>query len=108
MSQKTRRQQLEEMLADDPRDPFLRYGLAMEHAGAGDDEAAAACFRELFAVAPDYVPAYLQAGQALARLGRSDEAAQVLRTGIEQAARQNDRHAADEMSALLASLTEPL
>ena len=41
MAEKSRKQQLEEMLAEDPNDPFLRYGLAMEHAGAGAHEEAA-------------------------------------------------------------------
>ena len=40
MAGKSRKEQLEEMLAEDPGDPFLHYGLAMEHASAGDDRAA--------------------------------------------------------------------
>src|SRR6202023_699921 len=67
MSEKSRKQQIEEMLVAEPTDPFLRYGLAMEYMSQGDDEGAVRCFRELFAVAPDYVPAYLQIGQALIR-----------------------------------------
>lgn len=104
MTAKTRKQQLEEMLAEDPDDPFLRYGLAMEHVSAGDLEAAVRGFRDLVALAPDYVPAYLQAGQALARLGRAAEARDVLRQGIAAATRQNEPHAKGEMEALLDSL----
>ena len=70
------------MLAQDPNDAFLRYGLAMDYAGGGDDEAAAKEFAELMRAAPDYVPAYLQAGQVLARLGRDDEARAVYRAGV--------------------------
>ena len=55
---KSRKEQIEEMLADDPNDTFLRYGLAMEHVSAGDDAAALHCLQELLQVAPDYVPAY--------------------------------------------------
>jgi tetratricopeptide (TPR) repeat protein len=101
MSTRTRRQQIEEMLRDDPNDPELRYFLAMEHVSAGDDEGAVRCFRELFAVGPTYVPAYLQAGQTLNRLGRIQEAGEVLRQGIEVARRQNDLHAVGEMEGLL-------
>jgi Flp pilus assembly protein TadD len=101
MTGKTRKQQLEEMLADDPSDPFLRYGLAMEYVSAGDDEGAVRCFHELFAAAPDYVAAYMQAGQALARLGRTAEAKDVFRQGIERATRQGDQHAAGEMEGML-------
>jgi Tfp pilus assembly protein PilF len=104
MTDKTRKQQLEEMLAEDPKDPFLRYGLAMEYVSAGDPETAVRCFRELFAVAPAYVPAYLQAGQVLARLGRATEARDVLREGMAVAAREGDQHAHGEMEALFDSL----
>ena len=34
---KSRLEQIQAMLADDPNDPFLRYGLAMEHVSSGDD-----------------------------------------------------------------------
>jgi thioredoxin-like negative regulator of GroEL len=104
MSAKTRKQQLEEMLAEDPKDPFLRYGLAMEHAGEGDDEGAARCFQELMTAAPDYVPAYLQAGQVLIRLGRTDQARNVLQRGVVAARRQGEQHAAEEMQGFLAGL----
>lgn len=104
MTAKTRKQQIQEMLADEPDDPFLRYGLAMEHVSEGDDAGAAQCFHELFAVAPDYVAAYLQAGQALIRLGRADEARDVLRQGIAVAGRQGDQHAAEEMQGFLAGI----
>ena len=104
MTAKTRKQQIEEMLAEDPGDPFLRYGLAMEYVGQGDDEGAVRCFRELFAAAPDYVPAYLQAGQALVRLGRADEAREVLVRGADVAGKQGEQHAREEMQGLLSTL----
>jgi tetratricopeptide (TPR) repeat protein len=104
MAGKTRKQQLEEMLADDPNDAFLRYGLAMEHASAGDLEGAWRCFEEMFALTPEYVPAYLQAGQILVRLGRPDEARDVFRHGIRVARAQNDEHPAAEMEEFLNQL----
>src|SRR5271156_3698584 len=36
MPAKSRKQQIEEMLVEDPDDPFLRYGLAMEYASEGN------------------------------------------------------------------------
>lgn len=104
MAAKTRKQQLEEMLRDDPGDGELRYFLAMEYVSAGDDGGAVHCLRELFAVAPDYVPAYVQAGQALARLGRDDEARDAFRQGIAVAQKKNDLHALGEMQEMLANL----
>jgi len=104
MTAKNRRQQLQEMLAGEPNDSFLRYGLAMEFVSEGNDEEAVRCFQELFAVAPEYVPGYLQAGQGLTRLGRLEEARAVFGRGIAKAREQGDHHAADEMEAFLANL----
>ncbi len=104
MTAKTRKQQLQEMLAEEPNDPFLRYGLAMEFVSEGADAEAVRCFQELWTVAPEYVPGYLQAGQALVRLGRVDEARTVFARGIATARQQGDGHAADEMAGFLANL----
>ena len=106
MVNKSRKQQIEEMLADEPNDPFLRYGLAMEHLGAGDVEGAVRCLRDLIALDPGYVPAYQQCAQALARLGRTAEAADVFRRGIAAARQKGDEHAAGEMQGMLDSLGE--
>jgi Flp pilus assembly protein TadD len=105
MTGKSRKQQLEEMLAEDPSDPFLRYGLAMEHVSAGQDDDALRCFRELIQVAPDYVPAYMQAGRTLTRLQRDDEARTLYREGIATARQKGDLHAADEMERFLEELS---
>jgi hypothetical protein len=104
MSDKTRKQLLEEMLAEDGSDPFLHYGLAMEFVAGGEDEQAVRRFETLFAVAPDYVPAYLQAGQALVRLRRIGDAKGVFERGVATARRVGDGHAAEEMQGMLMNL----
>ena len=98
-----RMDQIEALLADDPADPFLRYGLAMEYASAGDDATAAG---QLLGLTADtaYVPAFLMAGQILNRLNRVDEAIVVLRQGIAAAREQGNAHAEGEMTTLLASI----
>ena len=65
MAHTPRMDQIEAMLADDPNDAFLRYGLAMEYSGQGDDATAVRHLRDLIALAPadPYIPAFLQAGQ---------------------------------------------
>ena len=95
--------QLEALLAEEPNDPELRYFLAMEYLSTGDEATAAAKLGAVTADS-DYVPAFLQAGQVLARLGRAAEAAAVLRRGIEHARRQGNVHAQGEMEGLLATL----
>jgi cytochrome c-type biogenesis protein CcmH/NrfG len=104
MNGKTRKQQIEKMLAEDPNDPFLRYGLAMEHVSEGEDEAAVGCFQGLLAVDPHYVAAYMQVSQALIRLGRNSDARTYLNQGIAAARQQGNAHAAEEMQGFLANL----
>lgn len=98
---------IEAMLADDPDDAFLRYGLAMEHASSGDDATCVIVLRDLIArtTATPYIPAFLQAGQALVRLDRVEEACAVLRTGVDAARRTGDAHAQGEMQGLLESIS---
>ena len=100
----SRREKIEAMLVDDPRDVFLRYSLAMELDKEGANDASLAGLAELARDDPPYVPAFFMAAQQLARLGRVNEARTNLRDGIEAARMQGNAHAAGEMSELLASL----
>ena len=100
----TRREKIEAMLAEDPQDVFLRYSLAMELMKEGRHDESLARFRELQAEDPPHVPAFFMASQQLASLGRTDQARDTLRSGIEEARAQGDAHAAGEMSEFLASL----
>ena len=101
---KTRRQMLEEFVAAKPDDAFARYGLAMECANAGDAAAADEQFKTLLSSNPDYVAAYFQYGQFLARVGRTEDARSALTLGIATAKRTGDDHARSEMEAALAEL----
>jgi thioredoxin-like negative regulator of GroEL len=102
---KTRRQILEEFVAKKPDDAFSRYGLAMECMNSGDPAAADRHFRLLLERNADYIPAYLMYGQMLARESRTNEAKQILSTGIAAAAKKGDQHASSEMEALLNDLS---
>lgn len=101
---KSRKEQIEEMLADDPNDTFLRYGLAMEHASGGDDAGAVRCFRELLVIDPNYVAGYMQGGLVLSRLGKTAEARELLSQGCQAARAQGNQHAYEEMMGFLADL----
>jgi thioredoxin-like negative regulator of GroEL len=98
---KTRRQMLEDFVANKPEDAFSRYGLAMECMNSGDTAAANEHFRALLQYNADYVPAYLMYAQMLARESRKEEARQVLSSGIATAAKKGEQHARSEMEALL-------
>jgi tetratricopeptide (TPR) repeat protein len=99
--------QIEALLREDPDDPFLRYGLAMEYAASGELERGAELLLELIArpAGSPYIPAYLQAGQMLIRLQRIDEARQILQQGIVVAQAAADWHAASEMQSFLESIS---
>jgi thioredoxin-like negative regulator of GroEL len=101
---KTRRRMLEEFVAAKPNDAFARYGLAMECANSGDAGAADEQFKTLLGAHPDYVAAYFQYGQFLARVGRTEEARSTLTAGITTARRTGDEHARSEMEVALAEL----
>ena len=75
-------------------------------ASADDDSQCVIVLRDLIArtATNPYVPAFLQCGQALVRLDRTEEACAVLREGVEAARRAGDTHAQGEMQGLLASL----
>jgi len=87
-----------------PRDPFPRYGLAMEYKGRGQLEDARAAFDELIASFPEYVASYLQAGGVHAALGDRARAEETFRAGIAAAGAKGDLHAKKELEAALAEL----
>jgi tetratricopeptide (TPR) repeat protein len=97
-------EQLEQFIAQNPADPFPRYGLAIELKNGGLLEEAERQFSELIAIFPDYTASYLHAGNVLRQLGRRDEAGAVYRKGIEACTRRGDDHARSELEAALAAL----
>jgi predicted Zn-dependent protease len=100
-----RRLMLEQSLADDPADTFLRYGLALQCLREGDVAEGRSRLLSLIADHPDdQVAAYQQLGQSYLEAGETQEAVRVLRTGIAKARLRGDGHAAGEMEGLLAQL----
>jgi predicted Zn-dependent protease len=104
MAQLSRRQQLEQLLAEDPKDSFLRYALAMELVAAGDLAPAIDKLQEVLRDDPSYVAAYQQCGQLLIQLGRPVEARPVLEAGLAAAQKCQNVHAMEEIQGLLLNL----
>ncbi|MFZ0272551.1 MAG: hypothetical protein WB524_16620 [Acidobacteriaceae bacterium] len=98
---------LKEILKQDPKNAFARYGLAMEYAGRGEAEAALAEFGRLLGDHPDYTAGYFMAAQTLAKAGREAEAKQKLVDGMACAQRTGNQHAAREMQAMLDEMEIP-
>jgi predicted Zn-dependent protease len=95
---------LREILALDPKNTFARYGLAMEQAKVGETAEALGEFETLLANDPEYTAGYFMAAQTLAAAGRTAEAIERLKAGIACAARNGNRHALNEMQAMLEEL----
>jgi thioredoxin-like negative regulator of GroEL len=95
---------LKEVLEQDPKNAFARYGLAMEYAGRGETEAALGEFGQLLQDHPDYTAGYFMAAQTLAKARRNAEAKQKLAEGLESARRTENQHAAREMQGMLDEL----
>ena len=104
MTNLSRRQKIEAMLMEEPKDGFLRYSLAMEMNSAGESEGALRLFLELCHEEVPHVPAFFRSAQILAELDQIDSAREFLRNGIEAARQQGDQHAAAEMSEMLSDL----
>ena len=102
----TRMEFLMESLKAKPKDPFLRYALAMELAGAGRDEEAWAQLEILLHEQAEYLPTYYQAGMLLGRLGRMEEARRILERGVKLAQERGNTHTAQELGSALAELED--
>jgi tetratricopeptide (TPR) repeat protein len=94
---------LRQLLAQDPANTFVRYGLAMEHVKSGDLAGAVQEFEALLKSDPNYSAAYYHGGQTLEKLGQFDQARDIYRRGI---AVTRDPHALSELQAALDILGE--
>lgn len=101
-----RREKLEAMLQDDPKDEFLRYGIAMEWRNASELDKAMEYLAGLMKDETPHVPSFLMAGQILVEQNKISDARTTLRDGIDAARAQGNAHAASEMSELLTTLGE--
>ena len=99
-----RMRQLLQMLQRQPDDPFLLYGVAMEHKKAGEPARALEYFGHVLRRDPNYCYAYFQRAQVHESLGDVEAAKRSLREGVDAARRSGDAHALSEIEAALALL----
>jgi tetratricopeptide (TPR) repeat protein len=93
---------LRAFIAGHPGDPFPRYALALEYKNANQLAAALNEFATLIRDSPDYVAAYLHAGNTHLALGDRTAARETFLLGIEACVRRADGHAKGELEAALA------
>lgn len=97
-------EQLEKLLAADPADPFVLYGLAQEHAKRGEHARAIEFYDRCLAADPHYCYAYFHKARTQESAGRKAEAVSTLKAGLAAARRASDQHALSEIQGYLDEL----
>lgn len=97
-------EQLKKVLAADPRDPFVLYGLAQEYAKAGHLREACEYYDRCLSVDPGYCYAYFHKARAQEAGGDAAAALATLRAGVEAARSARDGKALGELAEYLAML----
>jgi tetratricopeptide (TPR) repeat protein len=92
------------MLKEDPKDPFLLYAIALEHAKNGEREKAIGLVEELLATQPDYLGAYYQLGQWFEQEMENEKAISVYEKGIVLAKKLGNKKTEGELRTALDNL----
>ena len=95
---------LQAMLEKQPNDPFLLYGIAMEHKKMNDHATALTFLDRCISADPNYCYAYFQRGQICEITGDLDTAKRSYNDGIAAARRAGDAHAQSELEGALQML----
>jgi tetratricopeptide (TPR) repeat protein len=102
---KSRTELLQEFLQQDPNDSFSRYALALEHLKYGRLAEGIAEFETLLGRDPDYLATYYHLGKTLEKIGQSQKAVALYKSGIQKAIQKADAHALKELREALIFLT---
>lgn len=90
------------LLAVEPGDAFVLYGLAQEYGNRGEHAAAVSYYDRCLAADGTYLYAYYHKAYALNQLGKSAEARATTEAGIAAARAAEDAKALSELQGLLA------
>jgi Tfp pilus assembly protein PilF len=93
--------QFQELIALEPEDTVLRFGLGELYMEAGDFARAAEQFAEIVRLDPQYSAAYRYLGQSYAALEQSAQAQKIFERGIAVAEARGDLQTAKEMRVFL-------
>ncbi len=99
-----RLEKLQQMLAKEPNDTFLLYGIAMEHKKLNDPTAALEFLDRVTRLDGSYCYAYHQKGLVHELQGNTDAAKAAYREGIQAAMKKGDDHARGEIEAALSMI----
>ena len=93
--------QIREMLAEDPSDPFLHYALGLELQKKEHYQEAIAAFQKVLQLDEAYIAAYYQTAIIFIHLDIVDVAKTFIEKGIHQAIIKKDLKAKSELAELL-------
>lgn len=102
----TRLSQLEELLREDPNDPFLKYGIALEYAKLGNINEAILRIENLLSEKPDYLGAYYQLGQYYEAVKNFDSAKKIYAKGMLLAKEKKNMKTLNELREALEQLED--
>ena len=101
-----RLQQLLDFLKQEPGDPFLKYGIALEYLKLGKAQEAAKWLLQLIEENKRYLPSYYKLGQIYEGMGNKEEALKYYRLGVEIAKPSGNQHALGELRTAISILAE--
>ncbi len=99
-----RLEQLQKLLEREPNDPFLLYGIALEHKKLGQASLALEFLQRVLALDAGYCYAYFQQGQIHESSGDIESAKAAYHAGVEAAKKKGDAHAQSELEGALSML----
>src|SRR5688500_11559167 len=99
--------QFRKMANDDPDNEIGHYRLGKYLKDDAQYEDAVKSFRRTLELSPEFSVVYHLLGDSLAKLGRKDEAIEVLQKGYSIADERGDLLPRDDMSRLLVELGQP-
>jgi Tfp pilus assembly protein PilF len=91
--------QIQQMLASNPKDAFLRHALALESIKIGNDAAARELFEAILTEDPTYIGSYYHLAKLLERIGETAAAIEWYEKGMEAAKAAKDQHAYNELQS---------
>ncbi len=100
----TRLEQLRKMVALQPDDAMLHYGIGLEYAKLEQPDQAIAAFERAIELDGKFSAAYYHKARTEIGAGRHDAARTTLTAGVEAAKTVDDSHLQEKMSELLDAL----
>ncbi|MBT9483434.1 MAG: hypothetical protein B7Y37_12595 [Sphingobacteriia bacterium 28-36-52] len=90
---------IQEMLASNPTDQFLRHALALEWIKIGNDAAARGLFEAILTEDPTYIGSYYHLAKLLERVGETTAAIEWYEKGMAAAKAAKDQHSYNELQS---------